>query len=108
MLRSPVGNEGEAMHDTRLQVLDAIRSQRQATVESLVAVLDLTHISIRHHLANLKAEGLIKVEVERQGVGRPKHIYSLTDAAQRYLPTKYYSLAEKLLDKLKATLPAET
>jgi DeoR family suf operon transcriptional repressor len=96
------------MHDTRLQVLDAIRTQRQATVDSLVEALGLTHISIRHHLANLKADGLIDVRVDRQGVGRPKHIYTLTDAAQRYLPTKYFNLAERLMDELKAALPAET
>ena len=95
------------MHDTRLQVLETIKSQRQATVASLAEALELSPISIRHHLTSLQAEGLIQIEIARQGVGRPHHIYSLTEAAQRYFPNKYHVLAERLLSELKATLPPD-
>jgi predicted ArsR family transcriptional regulator len=95
------------MHDTRWSVLEAIKSQGHATVNSLAEQLGVTAISIRHHLNSLEGEGLIKVEMERQGVGRPKHIYKLTQAAQRYFPNNYHILVERLLDELKAKLPAE-
>jgi len=95
------------MHDTRWSVLEAIKSQGQATVNSLAEQLGVTAISIRHHLNSLQGEGLIKIEMERQGVGRPKHIYTLTEAAQRYFPNKYHILVDRLLDELKAKLPAE-
>ncbi|MEP7285671.1 MAG: ArsR family transcriptional regulator [Chloroflexota bacterium] len=92
------------MHDTRSQVLEAIKSQQQATVTSLANTLGLSPISVRHHLTSLQAEGLVQVEIDRQGVGRPRHLYSLTEAALRLFPNKYHVLAERLLDQLKATL----
>jgi len=95
------------MNDTRWTVLEAIKAQGQATVASLAETLGVTAISIRHHLNSLQGEGLVKVEIERQGVGRPRHLYSLTEAAQRYFPNKYHILVERLLDELKATLPAD-
>jgi DeoR family transcriptional regulator, suf operon transcriptional repressor len=95
------------MHDTRLAVLGVIKSQRQATVQSLADTLGVTPISIRHHLNSLLGEGLIKIEVERKSVGRPRHLYSLTEAAQRYFPNKYHVLVGRLLDEMKATLLPE-
>jgi predicted ArsR family transcriptional regulator len=50
---------------------------------------------------------LVASSVERKHVGRPKHIYTLTDAAQRYFPNQYHVLAERMLDTLKAMLPAD-
>lgn len=92
------------MHDTRLQVLEAIKFQQPTTVIALAESLGISPISVRHHLTNLQAEGLIKIEIDRQGVGRPKHLYSLTEDAQRYFPNKYHVLADRLLDELKASL----
>ncbi len=93
------------MYDTRWAVLELIRTQGHATVISLADALGVSPITIRHHLANLQGEGLIKVEAERLHVGRPKHLYSLTEAAQRYFPNKYHLLVERLLDELKSSLP---
>jgi predicted ArsR family transcriptional regulator len=98
---------GDLMHDTRLAVLETIRTQQQATVASLAKALGLTPISIRHHLNSLQGEGLIQIEVERKSIGRPRHIYSLTEEAQRYFPNKYHVLIGRLLDQMKATLSPE-
>src|SRR5258708_7747838 len=106
MLGFVLTNEGNWMHDTRLHVLEAIKSQRQATVASLAETLGISPISVRHHLSSLEAEGLIQIEIDRQGVGRPRHLYSLTEQALRYFPNKYHILLERLLDEMKATLPA--
>jgi DeoR family suf operon transcriptional repressor len=95
------------MVDTRQQVLESIRAQQQATVASLAEALGLSPIAVRHHLNTLLAQGLIKAELVRGGVGRPRHIYALTEAAVQSAPQRYHRLAERLLDELKATLPAE-
>lgn len=92
------------MGDTRRAVLDYIRDHGQVTVAELAQVLGISMISIRHHLTGLLAEGLVKVDLQRQTVGRPKHVYLLTEAAERYFPNTYHVLAERLLDELKATL----
>ncbi len=93
------------MHDTRWAVLELIKAQGQASVASLAEALDVSPITIRHHLGTLQGEGLIKVEAERLHVGRPKHLYSVTEAAQRYFPNKYHVLVDRLLDELKSKLP---
>jgi predicted ArsR family transcriptional regulator len=95
------------MHDTRWAVLELIRTQGHATVASLADALDVSPITVRHHLANLQAEGLVAASAERAHVGRPKHVFTVTEAAQRYFPNKYHVLVERLLDELKSTLPPE-
>jgi predicted ArsR family transcriptional regulator len=95
------------MHDTRWTVLELIRTLPQATVASLAEALDVSPITVRHHLGNLQSEGLIAIAVERKHVGRPKHVYTLTEAAQRYFPNQYHVLADRLLDTLKEMLPAD-
>jgi len=95
------------MHDTRWMVLELIRTQGHATIASLAEALDVSPITIRHHLGTLQGEGLLTISVERKHVGRPKHVYSLTEAAQRYFPNQYHMLAERMLDTLKEMLPAD-
>jgi len=100
------------MHDTRWTVLGLIRTQGHATVASLTEALGVSAITVRHHLGNLQSEGLVAVQVERGAdghstVGRPKYIYTLTEAAQRYFPNQYHILSERLLETLKAQLPPE-
>jgi predicted ArsR family transcriptional regulator len=95
------------MHDTRWMVLELIRTQGHATIASLAEALDVSAITVRHHLGTLQSEGLVAINVERKHVGRPKHVYTLTEAAQRYFPNQYHVLAERLLDTLKATLPPD-
>ncbi|MBX3084056.1 MAG: winged helix-turn-helix transcriptional regulator [Anaerolineae bacterium] len=92
------------MVDTRHAVLDHIRVNGQSTVQSLAEALGISPISVRHHLTSLQAEGLIRVELDRQRVGRPKHIYSLTERVEPTLPNQYHTLALRLLDELKASL----
>ncbi len=94
------------MQDTRLSVLESIKkAQHGATIAGLAEQHGLSTLAIRHHLANLQAEGLVTVEIAREGVGRPKHIYKITEAAQRFFPNKYHFMVESLLDQLKASLP---
>lgn len=95
------------MQETRWAVLEMIRTQTNATVASLADALNVAPITIRHHLGMLQADGLVTVESVREGVGRPKHIYRVTEAAQRYFPNKYHTLVEGLLDELKQRLPPE-
>ena len=86
----------------RDQILRAIKVRGPATIIELAAALDLSAVSVRHHLSTLQAEGLVTSAELRQGVGRPRHAYSLTPTALERFPTKYVRLSERLLDELKA------
>lgn len=98
----------QPIQHTRKAVLDALRSVGQATVNQLAETIGVKAITIRHHLTALQAEGLVEVEEKRQLVGRPAHIYRLTEDAETFFPQRYHHLVERLLDQVKAQLPPET
>ncbi|CAG0985656.1 hypothetical protein ARNL5_02827 [Anaerolineae bacterium] len=92
------------MHDTRRAVLDTIQQQGQATVASLAEALGISPIAIRHHLTSAQADGLVCVTLQRQAVGRPKHVYTLSPRGEALYPNRSQLLAERLLSEMKAAL----
>lgn len=92
---------------TRATILRTLRSQGKCTVNDLAQAADVSPVSIRHHLTNLQAENLVAVEEVRHGVGRPHHLYSLTEQALELFPTRYYKLTNRLIEEMKNDLPEE-
>ncbi len=90
---------------TRDLILRTLRINLKCTVKDLAQAADVTPVSVRHHLSNLQADGMVRVEEKRHGVGRPKHLFSLTDKALELFPTRYYKLANRILEEMKESLP---
>ncbi|MGA9193284.1 MAG: ArsR family transcriptional regulator [Anaerolineales bacterium] len=90
---------------TRQTILRTLRSQGKCTVKDLAKAAKVSPVSVRHHLSNLEAENLVAVEEVRHGVGRPRHIFSLTEDALELFPARYYRLANRLLGEMKDSLP---
>lgn len=101
----PVTNKGK--QSTRDTILHALKSSNQATVETLAETANVSPVTVRHHLNALQADGLIEVDSVRRKVGRPYYIYSLSESGHELFPHKYVRLTNRLLDELKATLPAD-
>lgn len=95
------------MNGTRQEVLRQLKAKNQVTIAELAGHLQISPVSVRHHLSALQAEGLVQAVEVRRGVGRPHMVYSLTDKAQEHFQTKYFQFSERLLDELKSTLPPE-
>lgn len=74
-------------------------------MKELAVAAEVSPVSVRHHLTNLQAEALVSVEEVRHGVGRPHHLFSLTEQALELFPTRYYRLTNRLLEELKDRLP---
>ncbi len=81
-------------------VLIALRRIGPASPDALAAAMGISRSAAVAHLRMLAAVGLVARDVERHGVGRPRHRYDLTAAAQTLLPSNYASLATDLLDAL--------
>ncbi|MCC6299128.1 MAG: winged helix-turn-helix transcriptional regulator [Anaerolineales bacterium] len=96
------------MKSTKDRILDTLHRKPKITINELAEAVGINAISVRHHLTNLTAEGLIKADEERHGVGRPRLIYSLTQDGLERFPTKYLRLTTKLLAQMKETMPAPT
>jgi DeoR family suf operon transcriptional repressor len=95
------------MKSTRERILKTLLTRPNATISDLAIAVDINTISVRHHLTNLLAEGLIFASEVRHGVGRPRLVYSLTESGQERFPTRYLNLTNRLLEQLKKTLSQE-
>ncbi|MCB0204340.1 MAG: ArsR family transcriptional regulator [Anaerolineae bacterium] len=95
------------MQPTRLRILEILKEQGDLTVAELARQLGMAPVSVRHHLDVLQGEQLIcSPRVRRRGtVGRPRQVYTLTEAANAYFPRNHGMLASRLLEELKAILP---
>jgi predicted ArsR family transcriptional regulator len=93
------------MKNTREKILHNLLKKPGSTINELAEAVGINPISVRHHLNSLQADGLIEAQEERHGVGRPRLVYSLTEAGMEKFPTRYLRLTSRLLDQLKSSLP---
>jgi DeoR family transcriptional regulator, suf operon transcriptional repressor len=93
------------MNSTRDRILQTLLNRPRSSINDLAAAVDINAISVRHHLTNMQADGLVAAEEERHGVGRPRLVYFLTEKGMERFPTRYFTLTTRLLNKVKETLP---
>lgn len=91
---------------TRDTVLRALLTRQRCTLAELADAVGISPISMRHHIARLEADGFVKSEEERHGVGRPRMVFFLTESGLEKFPTRYVRLTLRLLEQLKETVPA--
>ena len=92
---------------TRDQILYTLKTTNQAKVDDLADAVDVSPVTVRHHLNTLQADGLIEMTSVRRKVGRPYYLYSLSEKGHEIFPRKYVRLTNRLLDEMKDTLSPE-
>ena len=95
-------------NSTRWMVVKALRTLGIATVTELADAVAVKAVTVRHHLNSLQAAGLVDVEEQRQPVGRPVYVYTLTAQAERLFPQAYHLLVDRLLEQVKDKLDRDT
>jgi predicted ArsR family transcriptional regulator len=85
---------------TRQNILQLLRRQGQMTALELSSALDIGAVGVRQHLALLERDGLVCISGLRRNIGRPSHLYVLTEEAEQHFPKKYDQLSLDLLDYL--------
>ena len=95
------------MKKTKEDILEQLLLLHTATIQQLADSLELSGIAVRHHLLDLKAEGVVASSEERHGVGRPRFVYRLTDEGYRNAPTDYGKLSETALNTLSRVLGSD-
>ena len=93
--------QGDTMQETRQQILTFLKEKGSATIEELATGLDLTPITVRHHISILSGEGYLATHQVRRKVGRPHYVYSLTEKASDLFPQGYHLLTDRLLEELR-------
>jgi predicted ArsR family transcriptional regulator len=74
-------------------LLDMLRVAGTVGVADLAAQVDVTPTAIRQRLMRLMAQGLVQRQAVRNGRGRPKHLYQLTDKGLRLTGSNFGDLA---------------
>ncbi|MBI4319590.1 MAG: helix-turn-helix domain-containing protein [Chloroflexi bacterium] len=88
------------MQTTRQEILDILKRKERASVDELAKLLKLTSMCIRQHLSILERDDLVASREERQRLGRPKRVYSLTDEAEHLFPKSYHLLLDLILEEI--------
>jgi predicted ArsR family transcriptional regulator len=85
---------------TRRLLIARIKRRGSATVDELAADVFLSAGAVRQHLVGLSLQGLVEYHELRDGPGRPRHVYSLTSAAEALFPNSYGPMLVALLESL--------
>ncbi len=88
------------IQESRWAILQYLKRQGSATVESLSQALHLAPMTVLQHLAVLEREDVIIAHTARKGPGRPAFQYTLTPSGQELFPKSYDKLAVRLLQEV--------
>src|SRR5512135_1113804 len=92
------------MTDTRQDILNYLRETGAADVNELAETLGLSPVTIHYHINVLQRDGLLESKAVRQGVGRPRNVFTLRDSAYEKFPQGYHRLSDRLLEILKSRM----
>src|SRR5690606_9215738 len=88
---------------TRNLILHLMKTKGSLSVNELAGHLGITEMAVRRHVNTLERDGYISASLLRQAMGRPTHVYALTDAAEELFPKNYHLLTVDLLQDLHET-----
>ena len=86
----------------RRQILVRLRLDGPSTPDRLAEALAASRTGVLQQLRALEATNLVRRETVRHGVGRPRHVYDVTEHAQDMFPAAYDGLATGLLAAIRA------
>ncbi len=85
----------------RPAILDLLKIHGALNAPRLAELRGVHLTAVRQQLAMLQREGLVRVRIEKRKVGRPTHLYTLSDKAEALFPQAYGPLALALLRQLR-------
>lgn len=82
----------------RDKILVTLKREGPSFVHELASILGVTPNAVRHQLNVLLADDLVRQSPVRRSVGRPAHLFQLTEKGERLFPDDYAGLALDLLE----------
>jgi predicted ArsR family transcriptional regulator len=86
----------------RREVLYALRTGGPASPDQVAERVGASRTGVLQQLRTLETAGLVSRSLSRHGVGRPRHVYDLTAAAQELFPANYGALAQSFLTAIRS------
>jgi predicted ArsR family transcriptional regulator len=79
----------------------ALRTDGPASPDQIAERVGASRTGVLQQLRTLESAGLVTRSLSRHGVGRPRHVYDLTSAAQELFPANYGALAQSFLTAIR-------
>jgi predicted ArsR family transcriptional regulator len=86
----------------RREVLYALRTGGPASPDHVADRVGASRTGVLQQLRTLESAGLVTRSLSRHGVGRPRHVYDLTPAAQELFPANYGALTQSILTAIRS------
>ncbi|HEX9045085.1 MAG TPA: hypothetical protein VF802_08675 [Candidatus Limnocylindrales bacterium] len=96
------GHDSSPASGLRRELLTELRRGGPASPDQLALRLGASRTGVVQQLRALEAAALVSRQTVRHGVGRPRHIYDVTPAAQDLFPASYDALAAGLVAALES------
>ena len=93
---------------TREAILDILRRHDERSVDDLAGELGLAGATVRRHLDVLLRDGYVAVDQLRGRTGRPRYVFSLTEAGADLFGRHYVRITRRLLHEISALTAEET
>lgn len=88
-----------APNATRREILVLLKQSGGMTVEQMSQALGISAMGVRQHLSILERDALVEMLKKRGGMGRPAHVYFLTNRGdEAAFPRGYDTLAMTILE----------
>lgn len=81
-------------------IIEYLQRKGSATIKELEDLLGVTTTAVRQHLSSLLAEGYVARSRVHSGVGRPHHVYTITEKAHELFACHCDDLALTLLEEV--------
>lgn len=81
-------------------LLDLLKKHHEMTIEDMMVYFTISEVAVRKHLRELENNNYIKRRSVKQTIGRPYHLYGLTESGHKLFPNKTEQLPLELLHDL--------
>ena len=88
-------------------ILQRLKTNGPATTAALAAHLGVSRQAARQQMERLAAGGLVAAAATRAGVGRPRQVWALTEAAHARFPDTHAQVTVELLEAVRAEFGPE-
>ena len=92
--------------EARREIIRLLKRRGPLPVEEIAEALAVTVSGARQHLSSLERDGVVTYQRVRQGPGRPRHLYELTERGDALFPRRYAELLGELLGYVREADPA--
>lgn len=89
------------MNNTADQILFLLKTAGPARTGELAERLGITRQASRQHLENLASQGLVRFETLKAGIGRPRRLWTLTEAGHAKFPDSHTQMTIDLLNAVR-------